>query len=519
MGLLTNEYRNKRPYNTTLEQQTVDYSLSQKDYAIYTPSISINYTHYGMHDNMESFGVKTKGYSPNSRMPSVYHPEGDENNYLQRDNGNFYYPYCLFSAGHAELDINKVTNDKANLMIHGHGKDSIVIGDSGGYQIATGVIPIKWSDPNSLNVWRMKILRWLEATADYTPTLDIPTHIIHRTPQAGYKTINDCLNGTVENLKFFVKNRVPGATNFLNVLQGRTVEEALTWYDTVKQYEFEGWTMAGPPAEDFEVVLNLLIRLRDEKRISDNKHWIHFLGVSRLGAACAYTTIQRILREQVSPKMTLSFDSSSPFLSVAKGGIYTTVAMDQSSKSKSFGPVVRDAPDDRKYQGSTMLLQEWLEQTYGTTSYDSTAISRKLSIGEICRDGATPTSRSSWDTISYMHIMNHNIECHVRGVQRACEKYDLPYEEASKYIPYELLMFRDVIANEVFNSETPYDVIKKYKTELNNLIGMKAKRPVIDNSVSKFFGEELMREHIEVEEKVKPQPIIINDKAKSLFEF
>jgi hypothetical protein len=48
---------------------------------------------------------------------------------------------------------------------------------------------------------------------------------------------------------------------------------------------------------------------------------------------------------------------------------------------------------------------------------------------------------------------------------------------------------------------------------------MKATRPVIDNSVSKFFGEELMREHIEVEEKTKPQPIIISDKAKSLFKF
>jgi hypothetical protein len=519
MGLLTNEYRTKRPYNTTLEQQTVDYSLSQKDYAIYTPSISINYSSYGMHDNMESFGVKTKGYAPNSRMPSVYHPNGDENNYLQRDNGNFYYPYCLFSAGHAELDINKIVNDKSNSMIHSHGNDSVVIGDSGGYQISTGVIPIKWGDPNSLNDWRMKILRWLEATADYTPTLDIPTGIIHKSPQAGYKTVNDCLNGTVENLKFFVKNRVPGATNFLNVLQGRTVAEADMWYDTVKVYPFEGWTMAGNCAGDFEIVMHQLIRLRDEKQISDDKHWLHYLGVSRLGAACAFTTLQRILRQQVSPRMTISYDSSSPFLSVAKGGIYTNIAMNQCQKNKQFGPVVLPAPDDRKYMNSTMLLQEWLEQTYGTTSVDSTAISRKLPLGEICRDGASPTSRSSWDTISYMHIMNHNIECHVRGIQRANVCYDLPYEEASKYIPYEVLYFRDIIAPEVFNSETPFDTIKKYKTDLTNFIDMKVIKPVIDNSVSKFFGEELMREHIEVEEKTKPQPIIISDKAKSLFKF
>src|SRR5690606_34858034 len=115
----------------------------------------------------------------------------------------------------------------------------------------------------------------------------------------------------------------PGATRFMNVLQGRTVEEGDLWWEVMKDLPFEGWAMAGPQIKDFSTIMRRLIIMRDGGYLDKERNWLHFLGVSKLKAACAFTTIQRNIRKHVEPSFTVSYDASSPFLSVAKARLYT----------------------------------------------------------------------------------------------------------------------------------------------------------------------------------------------------
>ncbi|MBM3595923.1 MAG: hypothetical protein FJX31_09170 [Alphaproteobacteria bacterium] len=75
-----------------------------------------------------------------------------------------------------------------------------MIGDSGGYQIASGNLRIR-SDND-----RMKILRWLEQHADWAMTLDVPTGPIEK-PGYAFKDFNACLTTTLDHLQFFQEKR------------------------------------------------------------------------------------------------------------------------------------------------------------------------------------------------------------------------------------------------------------------------------------------------------------------------
>ena len=92
----------------------------------------------------------------------------------------------------------------------------MLICDSGGYQIASGNLKIR--DDSD----RLKMLRWLERHGDWAMTLDVPTGPLN-TQGYAYSSFRDCLDTTLDHLKFFQANRQPGATKFLNVLQGNVV--------------------------------------------------------------------------------------------------------------------------------------------------------------------------------------------------------------------------------------------------------------------------------------------------------
>ena len=94
----------------------------------------------------------------------------------------------------------------------------------------------------------MKILKWLEHTSDWSMILDVPSFSV--TLNIGVNTIADCLAYTVYNNEFFMKHRTPGATKFLNVLQGNDIPSADEWYEAVflviKNYMVKKHLKAGP---------------------------------------------------------------------------------------------------------------------------------------------------------------------------------------------------------------------------------------------------------------------------------
>jgi len=436
--------------NTYTEDNSFDLYDPQAP-AVFLPSISTNYLIYS-----SLYPSKMT----DQRNPDKMSRDGKELNFLKEGNGNFYWPYALYSAGHADLrvasEVDQTISKESMLRTRDKSK-TLIVGDSGGYQIGKGLLEFDWKnfDCEKNNKLRMEILRWLEATADLSMTLDAPTWGIG-SEKCGLTSFQDCLDKTMFNHEFFIKNRVPGATRFLNILHGRNKEETDIWWDTVKDLPFEGWAFAGINMADFERILRRLIIMRDGGYLDKARNWIHFLGVSRMSSACAFSAIQRTLRKHVEPSLTISYDASSPFISTAKGRLYTR----HTCNSKNIGFSLDKAFDNKDLAGSTLNFPVL------------SPIGRKLKVGDICVKGNDIDSKSSWDTYSYIYIMNHNVYMHMKAICEANNFYALPREQAQHNIPSNLLDFRELV-EEVFTSEKPFELIEKNHRLLNNLSGMK----------------------------------------------
>jgi hypothetical protein len=212
----------------------------------------------------------------------------------------YQHKYFLFPAGHnyKKMDIRQQFEFP---------DDMIVFGDSGGYQIATGVL--KWD----LNL-RKTIFDWLEANSDIAMNLDIP-------PRAKYEgKFQESKAISADNFKWFYENQ-SGKTDFLNCVQGNNHAEYLDWYNSVKGFEFQGWAIGGA-RNVYMMMSGLSVLLEHKEHLKANNKWLHVLGVSKLNDFLILGQIQRSLNE-VGSHMQMTTDSSSPSRSTVFGTWYT----------------------------------------------------------------------------------------------------------------------------------------------------------------------------------------------------
>ena len=121
-------------------------TATQNDYALFLPATSSFYASF------IGYQRHRYPYVPANRIPSNFINDVESINYLEPDKGLFYYKWCLYSAGHANLDLNK--NDDRESMFRNRKRDgsSWVLGDSGGFQIGKGVWEGEWRDPTGPEV-------------------------------------------------------------------------------------------------------------------------------------------------------------------------------------------------------------------------------------------------------------------------------------------------------------------------------------------------------------------------------
>ena len=206
--------------------EQINLTNRNEDFAVFLPAISGIYAKF-----MSDYQANKL---PPERIPQGL-PKGlDSLKFLNENDGLFTYKWGLYSAGHAELDINNTNEREAYIQKRDRTKN-IILGDSGGFQVAKGILKFDWDNfytPGHKNdEVRMKILKWLEHTSDWSMILDVPSFSV--TLNIGVNTITDCLKYTVYNNEFFMKHRTPGATKFLNVLQGNDIPSADDWYEAV----------------------------------------------------------------------------------------------------------------------------------------------------------------------------------------------------------------------------------------------------------------------------------------------
>lgn len=511
-------------------KQPVDLTPLQKDYAVYLPAISSFYSTYVDKQRKEEF-------VPSDRIPKGFDRGVEGMNFLNPEQGYFYYKYALYSAGHAQLDIEKSLDQE--LMIQQRDRNhTMILGDSGGYQIGKGVIKFDWQnfEGSAANKVREKILTWLDVTADWSMMLDVPTwacdHI--HSPKTGLKTFEDCLEKTQFNNKYFIENRIGfanGGTKLLNVLQGSNWDTAEAWYQGVKEYSdvskygdraAEGWAMGGANMCKMPITLRRLITMRFDGML-EGKDWMHFLGTAQLDWACYLTSIQRQIRKHINENFTISFDCASPFIATAHGLVYTNAQ----HTSKRFSVIMDKAPDNKMLAGRHDIPFPFesdfgrrltiadicyydigvrkTDAELGNTKFDHLKPEHYHVVPKLNKLGKIP-NKTSWDSFAYSLMMGHNVECHIRAVQRAnqladieCAKFDADWrsygiegkkaKDYSDWVPNKVLYFNNFI-EELFSKSTKeeaFEMISSAKGFLESLEGARLQGGPADNEFNNLF--------------------------------
>jgi hypothetical protein len=413
-------------------------TVAQKDYAVFLPALSGFYATYV---GKQRFPDPVKGlYVDPARIPSNFKNGMESLNWFDPQKGQFEYHWSLYSAGHAELDVNKFS-PKEDMVRNRNRATSFILGDSGGFQIGKGVWEGDWKNPNCPKAQKKRelVLTWMDKYMDYGMCLDIPAWVA-RSPvgrkATGINTYIEAVQGTYINNDWFINNR-NGNCKFLNVLQGENHADADDWYQRMKKYcdpkqypdtHFNGWSMGGQNMCDVHLVLKRLVALRFDGLLEKGVHdWMHFLGTSRLEWATLLTDIQRAVRKYHNSNFTISFDCASPFLATANGQIYIQTEITDREKW-----VYRMVPsiDDKKYSVDPRGFGAAGVQDGRFKGFQDSPISTGLKVSDVCiykpgdLNKIGKEGKTSWDSFSYAIQMGHNVWQHINAVQEANRQYD-----------------------------------------------------------------------------------------------
>ena len=250
------------------------------------------------------------------------------------------HPNFLVTAGHhyKKMDFR----DQLGLD-----DGTVVFGDSGGFQIATGAL--KWD-----GTIREKIFHWLEANSDVAANLDIPPRVTFE------NRFQDSMDISFDNFKYFEKHQ-SGKTKFLNVIQGTFSEEYKEWYHKFKDFDFKGWCIGGPKKlVDFMYVIALMLQEREFEK--EHVEYIHLLGISKISDFFILATLQELLNKMTNNRIQLMSDSSSP----GQYPVYGTYLHSGNYKTQTFTELY--FPKNAEYRRKTHVKQG----KDGTISIDKT---------------------------------------------------------------------------------------------------------------------------------------------------
>ena len=301
-----------------------DITSQYQNYSVYLPSLQSGYANYATKTNADV-------NRPKERIPKKFKTEFL--NFFDTSSELWHCKYVLYSGG----QFTRAQIPNRDIVAERDEANTIVVGDSGGFQLGTGAISNAdekrhledyKNDPLAqIENWqecdfRERTLRWLERYTDYAMTLymvmwaaeefaDKATHA--KDSQLRKLTPQQLIDLSVDNLKFFDANRGQRGrtTKFLNVLQDIGDGTGDAWYDAVKDFEFEGWAF-GSETGGMLNSLQWFRRLLLDKKL-DKTEWLHVLGKSPPVNSLVYTAAQRALQKVLGrDNLTISIDSSSP---------------------------------------------------------------------------------------------------------------------------------------------------------------------------------------------------------------
>jgi len=259
----------------------------------------------------------------------------------------FYYPRALYSVGSAELDLEK--NRKLDKSVMSRDPlNTWILADCGGYQAKSDELKIDYKYPDD---YLEKNLRWQEDIADVGMYLEIPIEIadmeyFEKKSKTGkfknekgentarwdnrfYNRKSALLEFTEQCFDFFDKNKSEDFKMCMPI-HGRTIDEAIEWYERFKKYDHCGYAFGGALSVDITNLCYLADHIKRDGGFENGRgELLHIFGVGHARAMIAYTVLMTVLRKHCNPDLQLTIDASSPGLQAAKfGQVYNDFSVD-----------------------------------------------------------------------------------------------------------------------------------------------------------------------------------------------
>lgn len=356
--------------------------------------------------------------------------------------------WALMSAGHSDLSNKRPKNEYWTR--NRDRQRTRLITDSGGFQIAKGTWKVQLNPPSPEFIeLRKNIFQWQERMSDWAVSLDVPS-MIFKFPDAmkatGVYTYEDALQVMKANLEYYLTES-SGSTGWLNALQGRTFEECDLCYSLVKEYNrphagrdyCRGWALGALQAYSAEAIIRRFIEIKWDGLL-ETTEWIHFLGRSKLYHTILYSEFANCF-----PEIEMTYDSSGPFVTAARGSIYSGWSLDGVWPLKSI-----DIPFGQGHIGSDRPSTDLLPEG----SHFSECFKR-LRVGDLVADNGRD---SALDGLSYVYLMAHNLEVLDQAQKSAIDawqKGQRPEQFDSEHL------LSDILKDIFHNTRLKTDAIKK----------------------------------------------------------
>ena len=347
----------------------------------------------------------------------------------------FRHPYFLVSAGHA---YKKSTFSKDFGFFDA--PDMLLLGDSGGYQIASGAM--KW-DPKVVPM----IFEWLENNSHVAMHLDIP-------PRMNYAgKFNEALDISKKNFQYFAEKQT-GKTKFLNVLQGDDERTYKVWYDAVKDFDFNGWGVGGATTSIYRMFSALNALFSAKEHYNKNRVYLHILGTSKVMDFFIIAQLQKSLND-IGSEMQVTTDSSTPSRAVTYGRYFYDVDF-RSATFRSLHIPKERAENNREVskhtsndlQGSTALLPNLIP------------------FDDLLEGGYTYEDLRDWTIEGYATVVLHNFMFFkdvMHKINSYVEGHSYFLEQVASSDTFLLLKAMDEMVKAYENGTTPKKVFDKYK--------------------------------------------------------
>lgn len=418
-------------------------------WAVFLPAVSTFFSTYIGRQRYMS-----RGHIEASRIRPELENGVEGLNWMNKEQGYFFYGHNLYSAGHAELNPKKKAI-KESMLYERDKSNTWLLGDSGGFQIGKGVWAANWKDPNcpAALAKRTEVLAWMDRHMNYGMILDIPAWV-RKTAKgresSGISSFDDAIEATCINNEYFMQHK-SGACKFLNVMQGGNHKESEDWYQRMKKFcdpkqfeqPFNGWACGSQIACDPHLMLKRLVTARFDGLLEEGIHdRIHVLGQSDLELGLFFSDMQRSIRKHHNKKMNITYDCAGPFLATCYGMIYynTFDPKEYYWSFKIMDKSPRDANgkryclyDDKNYASDTRPLKDAMLpilQKYGYWPMLDSPVSARIRMNDICHTAHGVKNKlgkiggTSWDSFSYPLQLSHNVWTHIKTVQEANEAYD-----------------------------------------------------------------------------------------------